>query len=298
MRIIRPVTVTDAMLISSNVAEDDHLAWDIATLYTVGQMVVSDHIIYECLVEHTGASPAENSGGTAPKWLNLGATNRWRMFDEKVGSQTTKAESITLSISPGIVDSIAFLDLVATEIVITMTDPTEGLVYAETIDLVSGATIGDGYTYFFEPLITTDAAVLLGIPPYGSAEINIAINYPSGTAAVGTVAFGMQKDLGVTQSNPSIGIIDYSKKEVDTFGNFSVLRRAYSKRLECELFVSNNAIDDLHRTLSDHRATPVIWVGADSGHSSMIIYGFYRSFSINVPYPNHSTCSLEIEGLS
>lgn len=298
MRIIRPVTITEGMLTACNVAEDDAPAWDGGTAYIAGNRVIYSHVVYECLVGNTGAQPDQNTGGTTPKWLNLGATNRWKMFDEKVGSQTVKADAITLTVAPGLIDSIAFLDLVATEIILSMTDPVEGLVYSETVDLVSKATIVDGYTYFFEPIITTDSVVLLGIPPYQNASISITINYPAGNAAVGTIAFGMQKELGVTQYQPTISITDYSKKEVDTFGNYSVLQRAYSKRLECELHVKNVNIDVLHRTLSEYRATPVIWVGADDGYSSMIIYGFYRSFSINIPYPDDSMCSLEIEGLS
>lgn len=298
MRIIRPVTVTDSMLTACNVPEDDYPIYNIETTYTVGQTVIYSHEIYECLIENTGALPDDNDGGTAPKWLNLGYTNRWKMFDEKVGSQTTRAEVITLSIVPGIIDSIAFLDLEAASIDITMTDPIEGLVYSETVDLVSKSTIVNGYSYFFEPIITTDSVVLLGIPPYANATISISINYATGTAKVGTIAFGMQRELGETQYNPTVSITDYSKKEVDTFGNFSVLQRSYSKRLECELFIDNSTIDELHRILAQYRATPLIWVGTDVNYSSMIVYGFYRSFSIAVPYPTKSTCTLEIEGLS
>ena len=40
MRYIVPTTITDAMLISSSVAEADYAAWNAATAYTVGNRVI------------------------------------------------------------------------------------------------------------------------------------------------------------------------------------------------------------------------------------------------------------------
>ncbi len=286
------------MITACDVPENDYADWLIGTAYVVGNTVLSTHKIYECLVNNTGFLPEDNDGGTTPKWLDLGYDNRWQMFDAIVGSQATQANTIGVTLEPGLVDSIAFLDLDATEIIITMTDPTEGIVYTETVDLINKGVVVDGYTYFFEPIITDDAVVLLGIPPYPNASIAITINNPSGTVLIGTLIVGAQKYLGGTQYSPSVGINDYSKKEVDVFGNYSILERTYSKRLSCELFLPNTSVDDLQRTLASHRATPLVWVGVDSGYSAMIVYGFFKNFEIVIAYPTQSTCNLEIEGLS
>lgn len=353
MRIIRPVTITAAMLTACNVPETvadaaayaagttyaledvvsvastynltfykslqgsntgntpassptwwreigtGYLAWSSGTTYVVGDRCTYNHKLYECLIGHTSAQPDLNTSGTTPKWLDLGYSNRWKMFDDKVGSQTELADSITLTIAPGqVIDSIAFLDLEASTISITMTDPTDGVVYTEIVNLVTQSVIVDGYSYFFEPIITTDAAVLLGIPPYGSASIEITISYPGGTAKIGTMAVGMQKELGKTLTGASYGIQDYSKKEEDDFGNFYVLERAYSKSMECEISTLIEQFDDLNKTLSQYRATPLIFIGTDYGYSSFIIYGFVRSFSTVARGPVIATCSLKIIGLS
>src|SRR5690606_11719085 len=87
MRIIKPVDVTPAILTSSNVPETDYAAWSAATAYAVGDKVTYNHRNYEALVAHTGANP-ETDTSDPPKWLDLGADNRWRMFDDKVGSLT------------------------------------------------------------------------------------------------------------------------------------------------------------------------------------------------------------------
>ena len=299
MKLIRPTTITDAMLISCDVPETDYAAWSAATTYALGDKVIVTtgvHKIYESLQ----ATNLNHDPTTSPDWwLDSGATNRWKMFDAVVGSQTSQAESLSVTLQPGIIDSIAFLDVEASTISVTMTDPTEGVVYTETIDLVAKTYINDGWSYFFEPIILDDACVLLGIPPYGSAQIAITITNTGSTAKIGTLIVGAKKDLGGTQYDPTIGITDYSKKEVDVFGNYSVVQRAYSKRMGCSLIVQNSSVDDLVRTLASYRATPICWVGDDQGSfSSMIIYGFYKSFEITIPGPEVSSCSMEIEGLS
>lgn len=296
MKLIRPTTITEAMLTACDVPETDYSAWSSGTTYALGNKVIYSHKIYESLqAANTNHDPVT----ATTWWLDCGYDNRWKMFDAVVGSQTSQATSITLTLEPGLIDSMAFLDLEASTIDIVMTDPTDGVVYTESIDLVAKTYIVDAYSYFFEPIITDDSVVLLGVPAYGSASIAITISNPGGTAKVGTLVVGAQKDLGGTQYNPTVSINDYSRKDVDDFGNYTVVQRAYSKRLSCETWVANNMVDDLHRTLAAYRATPAVWVGTDDGSfSSMIVYGFYKSFSITIPYPDYSTCSLEIEGLS
>ncbi len=116
MRIIRPLTITDAMLTDCNVPETDGTAgeWGVAVPYLVGDTVrvttTGVHKIYEALENVTGGdSPEIDVLNAVPKWLEISATNRWKAFDQKVGSQTSQAVSIVYEITPGaIVDSIAF----------------------------------------------------------------------------------------------------------------------------------------------------------------------------------------------
>lgn len=298
--VTRAADVNTAMLLS-DVPETDYPAWVGGSTYTtLTSYVVYAHKIYQCLVTHTtAAQPDTNTSGATPKWLDCGFDNRWKMFDAVVGSQTSQAESITVVLTPGLIDSIAFLDTEAVTIGVVMTDPTEGVVYSESINMITKSYIVDAYSYFFEPIILSDSVVLLGIPAYPNASITITITNLGGTAKVGTLVVGAQKDIGGTQQNPQISIADYSRKDVDDFGNYTIVQRAYSKRLTCETWIPNTMVDEVQRTLALYRATPVVWVGTDDGtFSSMIIYGFYKSFSISIPYPDYSTCNLEIEGLS
>lgn len=298
MRIIRPVAITDAILISSTVAEVDHAAYNAGTTYTIGQRVIvttGDHSIYESLQNaNTGNAPATS----LTWWLKISATNRWKAFDSKIADQVSNTTSINYVFAPATgIDAISLLNMDATSINITITDPTDGEVYNVTTDLVSTENVIDGYTYCFEPILQRTDIALFDIPPYPAASISITVTYAGSTAKLGEIVIGKATRLGFTEYNPSISIIDYSRKEADTFGNYVVVQRTYSKRMSCSLFLDNGYVDEVVRQLSLYRATPLVWVGADD-FSSLIVYGFYRSFDVTIPYPTQSACSLEIEGLT
>lgn len=283
-----------AMMIS-NVAENDYAAYAAGTTYALAARVIYNHAIYESL-------QASNIGRTpdvSPTWwLAISATNRWKAFDVKVVDQVSRTNVIEYIITPGqIVDSLAILNIYGSSVEIVATDPTEGEVYLRVINLISTGNVIDGYTYCFNPITMSTDVSVTDIPPFSSASISIKVFSVGDTVRIGEVVIGAMFELGGTEYGPSIGIIDYSSKAVDAFGNYSVIERSYSKRISCNLFLDNSTVDEVMRQLSQYRAKPLVWVAAD-GFSSLIVYGFYRSFDITIPYPTQSACSLEIEGLT
>lgn len=296
MNIIPPITITDAMLHSSTVTEPSTSesanpnyagAWDSGQLYSVNQivLVVSEHRLYQSLQNgNIGQTPGVT--GNETWWLAYGASEQWSVFDSKVGSQATATGgTITYELDPTPFDSIALLNLEATSISVTQTD-------------VGGA--GDPIvwtaTTYASGFYTTDVVSIDFSASYTTPHIVITITHSSGTAKIGEIVIGQKKAIGFTQYSPTVGITDYSTKETDSFGNFTVLERSYSKRLSCQTTVENTDIDTVYNTLASVRAVPVVWVGSEL-YSTMIVYGFFKDFTIEIPYPSVSMCSLEIEGL-
>lgn len=281
---------------------NSYTTWSAATTYAAGDRAVEGVIVYESIAgANLNNAPSLTSTGLTPKWLVVGYDNKYAMFDAVVGSQTigsseTNTGNITLTITPGLCDSVALLDLNATQVII---EPVTGLIdgqpFSQTIDLVSKSGVSDMYKYFFDPIILAKVVVLN--LPVANVAWNITISNGGQVSKIGTCVLGTAYDLGGTQYSPQIGITDYSKKEVDVYGNWSVTQRSYSKRMSCETLFENTEIDAIHQILSEYRATPVVWIGA-SGYAAMVIYGFFKSFSITIPYVNNSTCSIEIEGLT
>lgn len=299
MKFVKPTPITDAKLISSSVAENDHAAWSDATTYAQGNKVIltSTHRIYESVQGGNLNKPPASDDGTW--WIDIGPTNRWAMFDSAVGTVTTAAEEITVTLAPGIASSLALLDLDGTEVRATMIDGPGGpTVYDRTITLGDSAIVVDWAGYFFDDIIPRTVAFFDDIPPYSAGRITITVSAVT-TAGCGTLAIGRTIDIGKTRMGARVGIVDYSKKETDIFGVTDILERSYAKRIEAEVYVENTRLDYVTRQLSDVRATPCVWLADNgAGYESLVAYGFYKDWGVNISYPNHSECSLTIEGLT
>ncbi len=301
MKIIRPITITTAALTASNVPETDYAAWNSGTTYALAQRAIyisgNNHWIVESLqagnINHVPTGLATDTW-----WLKIGNTNRWKMFDQAVNSQTSNLDSIndTVTLS-GRADSVALLNISGASVQIQMTDTIDGLVYDQTYSLVSDSGINDWYRYFFEPIVRLTDFTIGDMPPYNNASINVVISDAGNTVLCGCCIFGLSQYLGATQYGMSLGITDYSVKQQDDFGNYTILERAYRRTSDMSLWVENNYIDQLVSALVTNRATPTVYIGADN-LSSSIVYGFYKDFSVNVSYPDISLCTLSLEGLT
>ena len=296
MRIIKPVEITPAILTSSNVPETDYAAWSAATAYAVGAKVTYNHRNYEALVASTGANP-ETDTSDPPKWLELGADNRWRMFDDKVGSLTEQTGSIAVELQPGaVINSLALFNLLGRSATVTLTDPVDGIVYQRTVSLVD-AGVSDWYEWFFAPIGRQTDFVLLDLPAYGTATLSVTVDNSSDTAACGHLVMGRQAEIGVALYGSGVGITDYSRKEADAFGNAIVVERSFSKRAEFDVVVDTPQISRVQRLLAGIRAQPVVWIGAE-GYESTVLFGYYRDFSISISGPSVSDATITVEGLT
>lgn len=295
MQIIEPVSLTDAMLISSSLPETDYPAWDAATAYATGDRCIrsTTHSIYQRLSPGgTSATAPENDPAN---WQRVGPTNRWAMFDQATGTASIGTTSITFTIAPGLVRALALLDIDAASVDIVMTDGAT-TVYSRTISLSSGYGVSDWYSYFFSPILRKRTLVVTDLPPYSSGQITITIN-GSGSVDVGTVAIGSLFDLGGTRYGMSLGIVDYSKKDTDAFGVTTVVARPYAKRMTVPIAILPGSVDEVARRLQLLRATPLVWI-ATKKYDQSVVYGFFKDWSIDVSYDQICYASITIEGLT
>jgi hypothetical protein len=114
------------------------------------------------------------------------------------------------------------------------------------------------------------------------------------------LAIGQRQEIGKTQYEPTLGILDYSKKETNEFGYTYLKQGNFKKRAEVEAWLYNTQIDAVRRYLQSIRGIPII-VDANnedqSNYESLVIYGFYRDFNIIIPGPSVSKINIEFEGL-
>ncbi len=298
MKFINPVSITSAMLVSSTAPETDYAAWSSGTTYALGNRVIktSTHKIYESLQgSNTNHDPETDL--TATWWLEVGPTNRWKMFDQAVGSQTSQATPLTVVLDPGIVQALALLDVDATSVTVTMTDgPGGSTVYSRTVDMSDAAPLADWYEYFFSELQPRTLTMLDDLPPYSNGRLTVTLTATT-TAKCGTLAVGSLVDVGSERPGAGLGIIDYSRKETDDYGVTRVVERSYAKRFDMEILVPAARVDYVARQLASVRAAPVVWV-SDSDYESLVAYGWLRDWGISITYPTYSELRMTIEGLT
>lgn len=301
MNIIKPITVNDAVLVSSNVPETDAEPWQVDTAYAVGDQCVANHRIYEALIEHTGIDPTGEATDPAT-WLDTGASNRYRMFDNTVGSQThgdaaVDDGAIRVSLKANsVVNSVALFNSAGRAVTVRMVDSIEGVVYERTASLLDYG-VSNWYDWFFADIGRRTEVALLDLPAYGTATVEVELlgsgNQP---ARCGHLVLGYQTELGLSCYAPEIGITDYSKKDRDTYGNPVILERAYAYRGSFDVVLDPDQVARVRRLLAQYRAQAIAWI-ADGNQEFSLLFGFYKDFQIVVQMPHVAQCSLTLEGL-
>jgi len=243
----------------------------------------------------TGCAPVTDEN----YWTRADSTNRWRMHDASTSSQCANVGAITNVYQLGtLADTVAFLNISCTSVNVTMTDDTDGLVYDETISGVELSGITDYYLYCFEPIVRKTDILFSDLPKYAAAEVAVTITTTTGeTALCGLCYIGQSIGIGTTGAGIQLSIQDYSRAITDDFGNRSFSEGAYSRKMTATVRLDNATVDALQTLLAGYRATPVLYIGANDFASSYI-FGKYNDFHVEIPYPNDSICSLEIEGLT
>lgn len=296
--IVKPITVSDTNFVSSSLTEADYGAWSVSATYGVGDRVIVTtgyHKIYESLVaSNVGFSPPTNT----TKWVEVSNTNRWAVFDQSGGTQSTGSSPMQWVVTTGRVDSVAVLEIAnANSVQIIGNSTSEGEVYNETYTLADNTVLGNWFEYFFSPIRKQTEVIATDIPLYQDLSITVKVIGAS-TVSAGTVLFGNSSQIGATQYGARSGIVDYSRKEVDQFGRATLVKRNFSKRMDVTMLVENGIVDNVQYLLSDLRAEPVLWIAAKDQYELLTVYGFYRDFNIDIAYTNNSVCSLQIEGLT
>lgn len=297
MKLVRPVTVTDSNLVSSNVAVSALPGWDVGTAYVIGDTVKVDttHGEYEAVLNNTGVYPPDDVAEGSVNWLYTGPTNKWAMFDGVVGTETENTEEIVIEIEAGRINSVVLLNVTAASI--TVEASLDGdIVYAKTKTMIIAA-VTNWYEFFYETYTNISEVAFTDLPSNQPTKIKITISGPVGvTVSCGICIIGNFRQLGESQWGLSGGIRSYSAKTVNQFGGYSVLKRPFAKRMTADVFMIQSQVNETYRLLSLYESEPAAWIAAEE-FGMTIIYGFYENFDVVLSGPGGMHCNLIIQGL-
>lgn len=299
LRIIVPVEVTPARLVSSNLPETDYAEWNSGTTYALAArvIVVADHKVYQSLqASNTNHIPG---GANNTWWQEVSPTNRYKMFDTSNSTISTGTDTITFTIQPGrTINGIGLLSMQNVQSArVVMTTSLEGTVFDTTYDLREVIHEANWYSYFFDVASLVSDFTVLDLPAYGQATLTVTLT-GTGTIGLGTFVMGSQMFIGLgTEYGARVSIQDYSRTEYNDYGDLILVRRNYSQRATFDMTLTKAETDYVNRVITSLRATPVLWIGTEE-YESTILFGIFKEFEILYSYPLHNKCSLQLYGLA
>jgi len=297
----------DLALVSSNVAGSAYSEYAAGTTYATGNNVKvsfeSDGTTPVFPVKEYQSLADSNTGNYPPddpvNWIELGAENRCKMFDQYVNTQTENAADIEVVIDANGAESIGIFGLYGTAVTLELIRNAE-TIKSKTIDLRTLIPEAGWYSWLYDAYEYGLSQVIWEFPRYISgATLEITITARSGAAACGMVVLGNASVLGSTRYDAKVGIDDYSIKATDSLGRAYLHQGNYANRADIDMWILNTHIDYVSRQLTAIRGIPAIFDCNNSGseYQSLSIYGYVQNFDIIISGPLRSKCSLEIKGL-
>lgn len=303
MKVVPPVEITQAKVISYNVPENDYPEWTAGT-YTQGtrRIIAANHLIYEVLAASTTDSPTDGVAKATPTWMIVSPTNRWKMFNKRrgntwmIGTATSNPESIDITLRPGQrINSIGLVGVVAATLRIQMIVDGQ-VVYDESQTMSNKDSGSSWYRYYFGPFQTRDNFARFDLPPYANADIRVLASSPGGTVQVGMLVIGWARDIGWARWGTSLGFDSYSSVKEDDFGNVTITPLGGRDSVDFDVAVFNTQVSSTKRVLAELKDTAALYIGSEDVDSTIIVGRFDR-FQLVLPNVKFSEYSLEVRSL-
>jgi len=301
MRVVKPITIDESIIDSSTIAEPDagETVWTAGTRL-LGERFISTvkHRVYEVVADpSTTDDPVVGVDANPPTWVNVAPTNKFAMFDNVNSTQSLETTQLVVVITAGqITNSVAGFNIEgANAINVTMDDPVEGEVYNRDVDMNDNSNVADWYYYFFAPIVNISQFALLDLPAFPDATITITVD--GNDIKFGSLILGNQIELGIANFGTSVQLLDFSRKEQDSFGNIVVTQGRTSKLVDFDVTIPKDKVNFVFNTLASITTIPSVWIGDDGSNDPTLVFGYYRDYQNNIDTPTITSATIQVEGL-
>lgn len=301
MIVVIPKEIDDVNVVSSTIAEPDtgEVLWNATTNYALGAVVIrtTTHKKYENVLAGVDAGLPEN---TPTRWLEVGVTNKWAMFDTLRNTQSIGGGSVEVVMQMDKrIDSLGLLSVEANEVDVEVKSAGD-VVYTANRKLTY-RNVSSWYEYYFSEFLYRKNTLLTDIPPY--SNLNIKITFTSvEPVKVGAISVGSKDYLGKMLYGATSDELNFSRIDREITGEAILLPRKSVPKINVSLLTEKylvNKVRDVRRNLN---AVPAIWSGLDDKQDNdlfdtLLIFGVYKKFIIDVSIPSHIGIDLEVEEL-
>lgn len=306
---IVPVQLTDAMLVSSTIAEPDtargEAAWAAGGNYTVGQDVVrpTTHKVYRNVLAGVNATPPEDSLTLVPtRWVEQGTSNKWAGFDGSVSTQSVRLVSLSYVLTPGPFNSISFYGLVGAALDVSIkTQPGGAVFFAQNTPLIE--PVSNYYDYYFSPIKPRSKVFLRGIALQANPEITITVSTSAGQLAkLGMASIGVLKSFvtvensGGTKYGAKVKPTTFSYVKVDDLGNAKIVKRGSATNINIDAFLAQVDADAAVLLAQELLDVPAAYIGSDlPNYAGLNAFGL-GSFEVSYDTVGGANLSVSVQG--
>jgi len=292
--------LTGQGLMYSSVAEPDTTVgeeiWVSGTSYVADDevIVVAQHRKYKRISDGAGTTSPEDD---PVNWEDIGPTNRHAMLDLYRNTATEQATTFTVVIKPGTrVDSIGFIDMQASEAVISV-DVGSTNYYYESFNTLIRNTTGL-YSYFFGAFRYVENLVRFDLPPISGATITITLT--GSTVRCSGVVIGMAVYIGEFGDDGNLDDLNFSKFNRDDFANMTLTPRPSIPKIDGKVLFDKELVKLVRQLKKDVDAVPALYVCIEDPdhdwYDPFVLLGVWREFRINTKPINAGIISIQLEG--
>lgn len=308
---IIPITIRGAMVTSSTVPYPDtgETAWVTSTAYAVGDTVsylIGDlYHKFECIQAHTSDSAklpeAFPDDETNAYWIDLGAVNKYKMFQLERSGQTVETTSpLTVEVDPGeMVGSVALDGLVGDDVTLEVYNTTPTLVKTETKSLLD-RVVTDWYDWTYKPYRQVSKTVFNDLPLDPTYTFKIIITRATGDVKCGAVVAGVPFEIGKTLVGTDGGFLNFSSFDRTFDGETKIRLRQRVPENKHKLFIKKEKFNATLQMFADLNGVVTVWMGlsdtVDDYFESTFIVGLYKDFDYSIEEHGISASAL-IEGI-
>jgi len=244
--------------------------WAAGTYAKGAKVRNADNFVFESLADGNTAAVTDKT-----KWLPLGVTNRLKMFDKAVNSQTTAADSLTVVVKAGqLANTLTLLNAAGAEVTVTQSESG----YSRKVSMVSH-NVTNWYDFYYQEPQWVGDVTFGDVPPYINSLLTVHVKSPGNQAALGGFFFGRAKFIGTTQWGLKAGILSYSGEEEDDFGNVSLLPRPSAKKMNFEVSIPRGYEDEVYRFLTAADNVEMVAI-ASTSWSMTQSYGYLGQWEV------------------
>ena len=253
------------------------------------EVILTDtHRIYRCIVNETFSNPKDTTtGDAAAEWIDIGSTNKWKMFNGIRQTKTTSTGQFTVTLEPvTYVNTLAALAISGVTSIRVEVDNTGGTtIYDKTFTTSDFSAIYDHYTYVFYQIAAQKRLVIEDLPPLPNSTIRVTFN--GSNIAVGELVHGFAINVGeLVAEGTKNDRFRFREQAFDDFGYPTGPKPITVELNTYDVLVpklNNPAIQSL---LDEITGENTLWIGDIGGGQSLVTYGFFERSPIPFDMPN------------